>query len=740
MLHIAGKAKASALAAHANETLPANADVDVKDEAPSASATQPPSDQEHQVNAQPNSESLSRDTAQPAAAPQVVIHKSPNGVSTLQSSPSDPRDPDDSPSVASDNMMASRSQSPVPHVSQPPITQQAQQALRSPVPSSLASSPMQSPRPRSAASEADSMPDGSSVHAPSAPCSQSSHALSASLHSRLPHSPAHQQGFSQQLRSALSSAGSQSHHDSPLQKQATTQKPPATPRGHKAEQQPSGAISLPPSRPDSPIVPQHSAAVQSASPRRPSFATEPASVMVDMTNAMPRGVPTSPGPRSGIASPRQAIPEQGTHGHTASSSQPADRQAAASAALAAAAAVTGPPKANAEAAHLPQAQPASTQAPAHHSSEQSSRCASPFERAAAALFPLAAVSPAGNSKGVSTSDSSRPVSADAASPDRPPQDEAAVPTSPPVTTPVRKPPGLPSPVPAAQDPGSADLDSVISSDRWGDQISAKSETSSNPRSPKKGIKVPAVVAPAPPPPALAPPVSVAPSEIMSDVVSEDGSSFEEDKQSVSSSQLDHSAAAVAARLAKEREQQLKQEAKHLAGKERAAAKRRQEIAEQDRRQQEEHARRAQAKAAAAAEKAALNNPGLHPSAARPFAAPHPAGVREPYRGLKGLDEAAAKQAPKQYPAAGVKHVPAHPAPHQVRLPGSDWSDFGGSDYGSDYGDHDPIPQGRGQGRGRGPAMERGGRAAGRGPGRGGGRGPVPGTFSISVPERFCFCA
>ena len=152
------------------------------------------------------------------------------------------------------------------------------------------------------------------------------------------------------------------------------------------------------------------------------------------------------------------------------------------------------------------------------------------------------------------------------------------------------------------------------------------------------------------------------------------------------------------------------------------------IAEQDRRQQEDHARKAELKAKAAAEKAALNAPALHPPAVGPFPA-GPAGFREPYRGIKGFEEVAAKQAPKQYPAAGVKHLPAHPAPHRARIPAPDWSDYG-SDYGSDgAGSEHELPYGRVHGRGRAPVMDRDGRAGGSGPTRGAGRGLVPGTLS-----------
>lgn len=733
---LAGKAKASALAAQATETLPAaTADVDCKDEASPATAIQPPSDQENQANVQSNSESLSLDTAQPSAATQVSTQKSSNGMSTSQSSPLHPHDPDDSPSASSDNMKASRSQSPVPNVSQPPQAAsdspvQPALALRSPVPSSPASSLTHSPRPRSAASEADSVPEASPVLAQSASSSPSSRAPSPSLHNRASHSPATQQAFSQQLRSALSPAGSlqgQSHHDPSPQQQATYT-PPATPRGQQAE--PSAATRSSagsPVRQDPPAGSHYSSAVQSASPSRPSSANslQPASVMADMTNAMPRSSPASPGPpRSGLASPRQA--DQGAHAHAASTTQAGDRRAATAAAAAAAAALTGPPKANAGGAHAPLPRPAST-APSYHALAPPARSVSAFEQAAAALPPLAAAAfPAGKGKPPSSSDN-RPASADAYTAASA-QGQTAAPTLAPGTAPVGKPPGLPSPVPATQDQGSADLDSVISSDRWPDQVSAKSETSSNPRSPKKEIKVPAVMAPAPPP--TAPPTAPAPpaSENMSDMVSQDGSSGGDRHSDTSNQSQDQSKAAIAARLEKEREQQRKQEAKHLLAKERAAARRQQEIAEQDRRQQEDHARKAQLKAnQLLADKTGTTAPGLHGAA--PYKAA-PAGFREPFRGGKGFDETAPRQAPKAYPAAGVRHVPAPPGPHGGRPPAYPEPDYN-SDYGSDYGgsEHEHA-YGRGQGSGRGPVMDRGGKA--RGAGRGSGRGFGPGTYAVKV--------
>lgn len=454
--------------------------------------------------------------------------------------------------------------------------------------------------------------------------------------------------------------------------------------------------------------------------------------MSDMTGAAARPAPTSPSPRPGLASPRQPDnTSQATRANASGRQLPADRQAAAAAA--AAAALTGPPKASTAAAHATQPRCVNTAA-THRSPVQSARGASPFEQSAA-LPSLPAVSsgPPSKSQQASSLDG-RPASADVHSPSSA-QGDTAVPTLPPVTGPVRKPPGLPSPVPAAQGQGSADLDSVISSDRWPDQVSAKSETSSNPRSPKKGIKVPAVVPPLPPP-TLSASASAAVSEIMSETGSEDGSSFE-GTQSISSSQpLDQSAAAIAARLEKERVQQRKQEAKHLASRQRAYAKRQQEIADQDRRQQEEHAHRVALKAKANAEKEALVAPGLHPPVSDSFQPPA-AGFRDPgaddrpLRGSRDFDDAPPQQAPKSYPA-GVRHVPAHPGPNQGRSirpsayshPDSDYgSDYGGSDYGGS--EHESFHS-YGQGRGRGLQLDRHGKAAVKGAGRGIGKPPVQG--------------
>ena len=729
--HAAGKAKASALTAMANETLPASADIDPKNAAPCVAAPQPPSHQAHQANGHTSTESLSLGTAQPSAAPQESTHKSPDGVSTSQSSPSDPADRPNSPPAASGhNTLASCPQSPVQSSSQPQSASEAPvQHLPSPVPSTLASSPRQSPRPRSAAFEADSVPEASSAPVPASVPDQSSRAQSPLLQNRPSQSPSSQQAFSQQLRAALTPAGkppAQTHSDCSPQKQSA--QPPATPKG----QQPLHLSGVPSSSAHSPAAqdpaasPQRSHLLQPAGSSRPGSATssQSASVMSDMTNAMMRPAPASPGFRLGHTRQPDSA---GAAGHSprptaASSQQPIDRRAAAAAA-AAAAALTGPPKGSTAAAHVPQPRPTSSVA-SHFSPPPSARGASPFEQAAATLPPLAAV---GKGKQASSPDD-KPADVQSHGS---PQGEAAVPTSPPVTTPVRKPPGLPSPVPAVHGQGSADLDSVISSDRWPDQVSTKSETSSNPRSPKKGIKVPAVVPPLPLPTASAS-ASAAVSEAMSGTPSEDGFSLG-DQQSISSSQLDQSAAAIAIRLEREREQQRKQEAKHLISKQRAAQKRQQQIADQDRRQQEEHAWRAEQKAKAQADKAALTAPGLHPPVSAPFNPPvsgmrEPREVDRPRRGPRDrdFDDTASQQAPKSYPTAGVRHVPAHAGPrhgserHGSRPPayGPPDSDHG-SDYGSDLGgsEHE-FGFGRSQGKGRVALPDRsvrGGRGADRMP-------------------------
>ena len=636
MLLLAGKAKAPA--AQASELL--SADADSKTAAPSATA---PSHQAHQASGYPNPESLSTDTAQPTTAPQESAHKSFNGVSTSQSDLlSDPVDRDGS-SPAGTNRTPHRPESLAINNSQQQTAPKAPvqylpPAGQSPAPSSLASSPMQSPRPRSAASEAESVPVAATTSS-----GQSSRAQSPSVQYRPPQSHSSQQAFSQQLRAALTSPGkppAQTHRDPSPQKQAT-QSPTGQINGL-----PGSAVHSPAAQ-DPSAFPRDSSAGHPASSSRPGSVnpSQPPSVMSDMTNAMVRPSPASPGPRPGYAPSRQPDSSTTSTGHSPRPTAPGSQQLAdrrAAAAAAAAAALTGPPKA---ASHVPQLRLSSVPS-SHNSPVPSARAASPFEQAAAALAPLAA---AGKGKQGSSADA-WPAAARALSPSSPHAD-AAVPTSPPVTTPVRKPPGLPSPVPAAHDQGSADLDSVISSDRWPDQVSGKSETSSNPRSPKKkAIKVPAVVAPLPPPTASA---SAAVSEALSDTASDEGSSLGE-RQSISSSQpLDQSAAAIAARLEKERAQQLKQEAKHLASKQRAAARERQRIAEQDRRQQEEHAARKAARARQKAEREGLTGPSLHPPVGG-FREPH--DIDRPHRAPRDYDDAPPQQAPKSYPL-GQTHTP-----------------------------------------------------------------------------------
>jgi len=320
-----------------------------------------------------------------------------------------------------------------------------------------------------------------------------------------------------------------------------------------------------------------------------------------------------------------------------------------------------------------------------------------------------------------------------------PAEESAVPSSPPVTTPVRKPPGLPSPVTHLSGQDSADLDddAAISSDRWADQVSSKSETASNPGSPTQ-VVVPSHPAP---PSQPAPLAGTAWSDALSESASDDGSLV---SQLTGNGQpLDMSKAAVAERLAREQKQQREQEAKHLASKARAAKRRAKEIAEQDRRQQEEHAARAEAKARSRREKAEKEALAGR-SIAGPFqglassrgAAPRGGSASRDY------DEDLPQQAPKSYPA-GVKHVPVHPAPRAAALEhyngrplytggsGSEYDHSPGpdSDYGAGSEDYDYVPTrgGRGAARGRGAAVR----------GRGGRGPPAQGAFS-SCPVSVCW--
>jgi len=323
-----------------------------------------------------------------------------------------------------------------------------------------------------------------------------------------------------------------------------------------------------------------------------------------------------------------------------------------------------------------------------------------------------------------------------------PAEESAVPSSPPVTTPVRKPPGLPSPVTHLSGQDSADLDdAAISSDRWADQVSSKSDTASNPRSPTQ------VAAPSHPaqPSQPAPLAGTAWSDALSESASDDGSQVSQ--LTGNGEPLDMSKAAVAERLAREQKQQREQEAKHLASKARAAKRRAKEIAEQDRRQQEEHAARAEAKARQRREKAekealagrSIAGPFQGVSSSRGAALRGASTSREERR---DYDEDLPQQAPKSYPA-GVRHVPAHPAPRAAALEhhngrplytggsGSEYDHSPGpdSDYGAGSEDYDYVPTrgGRGAARGRGAAVR----------GRGGRGPPAQGAFS-SCPVSVCW--
>ncbi len=323
-----------------------------------------------------------------------------------------------------------------------------------------------------------------------------------------------------------------------------------------------------------------------------------------------------------------------------------------------------------------------------------------------------------------------------------PAEESAVPSSPPVTTPVRKPPGLPSPVTHLSGQDSEDLDdAAVDSDRWADQVSSKSDTASNPRSPTQ------VAAPSHPaqPSQPAPLAGTAWSDALSESASDDDSLV---SQLTGNGQpLDMSKAAVAERLAREQKQQREQEAKHLASKARAAKRRAKEIAEQDRRQQEEHAARAEAKARSRREKAEKEA-----LAGRSIAGPFQGLSTNRGAALRGgstsreerrdYDEDLTQQAPKSYPA-GVRHVPAHPAPRAAALDhhtgrplytggsGSEYDHSPGpdSDYGAGSEDYDYVPThgGRGAARGRGAAVR----------GRGGRGPPAQGAFP-SCPVSACW--
>ena len=676
LANAAGKSKA--VAAPVSDSLSAAADSDSKATSYSATAPQPCPQQEHQPTGQPNTKSP--DTMQPSAALQAS-----EGMSTVQSGSSTSLNKESSSQeVSYEDRLPSSSQSPVSDVSPPHSASQilvhhSPQAHRFSVPSSSASSPMQSPRPRSTASEVDSVNDSSSVSVRAATSQHSSRPESPSMQNRPSQSPSSQQAFSQQLRAALSPAAKP-----PLQSQVAS----------------SAAPSAPSSRPGS------------------ANTSQPATVMSDMIAAMSR--PSSAGPKSSRASPQSA---GGSRPASAGrQSQPILSDVLVSGSITPDTAAAEP---------LPQF-PHSASAGASQPS-QSPGAVSPIKLAAAALeYVTAGTSPSAAADIPDNSPGIKPVSAGMQAPVNV-QDASTMPSSPPVTTPVRKPPGLPSPVPHLSGQASADLESVITSDRWPDQVSSKSETASSPCSPIKGM---AVQSTQPDPSGWnVPLVSGALSGVLSDTLSDDGSQL---SQLTSNSQhQDQSASAIAARLEREQRQQREQEAKHLASKQRAADRRRAEVAAQDARQQAEHAARAESKAKAREAKLRAEAQG------RPIAGPFqgPVARKDPrvhnseFRDHEEYEEAP-MQAPKAYPAPGVRHVPAHPAPLQgaERHAGRPSNPaYNGSV--SDYGDHSPGPDsdyGEWNGsdfdypapRGCGPARG-GGRNAAKGRG---GRGPSQGTF------------
>ena len=393
---------------------------------------------------------------------------------------------------------------------------------------------MPSPRPRSAASDADSVHDESHLPA-SASASQLSRAKSPAQHPAPVQSPAGQHAFSQQLRNALS------------------------PTARALAQQPKASVS-----PQKGLL----APVQPASQSQASSAP-PANALSDLISAMSR-------PSSALPSPRQSAP----------ASNAASRPASAT---------NGLPY-----EYLPFMPPNSSVTPTRKAAEPTS-AASPVIPAAVSQDSSEALSELLDDQSLQSS------SAQSASPVTAPQggsltvssgrqtpnstpDDAEVPSSPPVTTPVRKPPGLPSPVPPlhGQDTA-ADLDAVIRSDRWPDNVSSKSENTGHADSPSK------VKGSLP----LQPSSMSVPS--MSGPLSDDGSQ-------VSSQNASETSESKKARLERERKQMLKQEAMHLAGRERIQKREREQrnaaAAAQDKRQQREHAVRVAAKIAADEAKAA----------------------------------------------------------------------------------------------------------------------------------------
>ena len=705
----AGKGKTASALAPVGDNLPAAADAAPKVTEPSATESELSPDQAHHRTGQTNTESP--DTEQPSAAPQVSTIETSDGVSTVQPGPSDSVNKDSHSLAATHTERpSSRPQSPVSDACAPLSASQipvhyAPQELKPSAGSSSASSPMQSPRPRSAASEAESVQD------PPSPS-----AAAASLHSSRAQSP------SMQTRSSQSSPAQQAYEARLHNALFPTAKPPM----QSQASQPNRLVSSP-SRPP-------------ASCPSSAAASPAASAMSDMIAAMSRPSSASPASKSGQVSPQLSASVA-----SAASSRPAS-------------AGSQQYQPNAHVTEMPVSGTATPARPATQSLPQSPRPASAPASQASLVKPTRAPSAAEQAAQAAMAAITGLRAAPAAVHKAPPAavkaisvgteapvssaEESAVPSSPPVTTPVRKPPGLPSPVTHLSGQDSADLDdAAISSDRWADQVSSKSDTASNPASPTK------VVAPSHPaqPSQPAPLAGTAWSEALSESASDDGSQV---SQLTGNDQpLDMSKAAVAERLAREQKQQREQEAKHLASKARAAKRRAKEIAEQDRRQQEEHAARAEAKARQRREKAekealagrSIAGPFQGLSSSRGAALRGGPASREERR---DYDKDAPQQAPKSYPA-GVRHVPAHPAPRAAALEHHNgrplYTDGSGSEYDhspgpdSDYGagseDYDYVPTrgGRGAARGRGAAVR----------GRGG-RGPPPQGALPSCPVAACW--
>ncbi|DBA87580.1 hypothetical protein WJX77_006083 [Trebouxia sp. C0004] len=690
-----GKGKAAPTSAPIGDNLPAAADAAPKVTVPSATETQLSPDQAHHRTGQTNTESP--DTEQQSAAPQASTIETSDGASTVQPGPAHSVNKDSHPLDASHTeCLSPRPQSPVPDASAPLTASQipvhyAPQELKPSAESSSASSPMQSPRPRSAASEADSVQDPPSPSAAAASL-HSARAQLPSMKTRSSQSSPGQQAYEARLHNALSPAAKP-----PMQSQAS---------------QPNSLVS------SSSRAPASCPSSAAASPA--------ASAMSDMIAAMSRPSSASPASKSG-----QVSPQLSGSVASAASSRPVSAGSqqyqpnvhvtevpvsgtATPARSATQSLLQSPRLVSAPASQAPPVKP--NRAPS--AAEQAAQAAMAAITGLRAAPVAAHKAPPAAIKAISVG-TEAPVT---------PAEESAVPSSPPVTTPVRKPPGLPSPVTHLSGQDSAELDdAAISSDRWADQVSSKSDTASNPGSPTKVVAASHPTQPSQP----APLSGTAWSEALSESASDDGSHL---SQVTGNGQpLDMSMAAVAERLAREQKQQREQEAKHLASKARAAKRRAKEIAEQDRRQQEEHAARAEAKARQRREKAekealagrSIAGPFQGLSSNRGAALRGGPASREERR---DYDEPL-QQAPKSYPA-GVRHVPAHPAPRAAALEhhngrsmytggsGSEYDHSPGpdSDYGAGSEDYDYVPTrgGRGAARGRGAAIR----------GRGG-RGPPP---------------